>query len=221
MLLQVLLLLAQSDATLTVDSAQKAGAEIADIVTEASRTFGMPTAWIYAVMSTESANRPHAKSEKGAMGLMQLMPATWQDLRAIYRLGNDPYDPHANIFGGTAYLRAMYDRYGPHGFLAAYNAGPARYEAYLRTGGSLPDETRLYVKKIEAMIRLNDAVPLPMPAVRRIVWTEAPLFLGGEETPNSPLPTLELVPVSTSAQALFPSESSRKDSDNRQVDQEN
>jgi soluble lytic murein transglycosylase-like protein len=75
------------------------------------------------------------------MGLMQIMPLTWSELRARYDLGVDPYDPRDNILAGAAYLRELYQRFGTPGFLAAYNAGPTRYESHLATGRSLPDET--------------------------------------------------------------------------------
>jgi soluble lytic murein transglycosylase-like protein len=75
------------------------------------------------------------------MGLMQIMPLTRSELRARYDLGVDPYDPRDNILAGAAYLRELYQRFGTPGFLAAYNAGPTRYESHLATGRSLPDET--------------------------------------------------------------------------------
>ena len=82
-------------------------------------------------MHVESGANQRAQSQKGAMGLMQIMPKTWTELRARYRLGADPYDPRDNILGGAAYIRELYDRYGAPGFLAAYNAGPGRYERHL------------------------------------------------------------------------------------------
>ncbi|WP_456672152.1 lytic transglycosylase domain-containing protein [Bradyrhizobium sp. LM2.9] len=84
----------------------------------------MPVHWIRAVLDVETAQDMRAKSLKGAMGLMQIMPATWAELRERYDLGNNPYDPRDNILAGTAYLRDLHDRYGSPGFLAAYNAGP-------------------------------------------------------------------------------------------------
>ena len=75
------------------------------------------------------------------MGLMQIMPGTWAEFSDRYDLGNDPYDPHDNILAGTAYLREMHDRFGSAGFLAAYHAGPLRYEQHLLTGKPLPSET--------------------------------------------------------------------------------
>jgi soluble lytic murein transglycosylase-like protein len=124
----------------------------AAFVTEASKRFGVPEHWIRAVMHVESSARQQAQSSKGAMGLMQIMPKTWSELRARYRLGADPYDPRDNILGGAAYIRELYDRYGAPGFLAAYNAGPGRYERHLATGRPLPDETQAYVATLAPMI---------------------------------------------------------------------
>ena len=87
-------------------------------------------------------------SGAGAMGLMQVMPETYDELHARYSLGDDPFDPHDNILAGTAYLREMYDIYGSPGFLAAYNAGPRRLDDYLSNNRPLPDETRRYVAMI-------------------------------------------------------------------------
>ena len=60
------------------------------------------------------------------MGLMQLMPGTWSEMRLMLGLGGDPFEPHDNIMAGTAYLRMVYDRFGYPGLFAAYNAGPGR-----------------------------------------------------------------------------------------------
>lgn len=109
----------------------------AGFINEASQRFAIAPNWIRSVQSIESAGDVHARSPKGAMGLMQIMPATWAELRERYNLGNDPYDPHDNILAGTAYLRELLDRYGSPGVFAAYNAGPSRYEEHL-AGGSLP-----------------------------------------------------------------------------------
>ncbi|TWB77192.1 transglycosylase-like protein with SLT domain [Nitrospirillum amazonense] len=117
-------------------------------IAEAARRFDLPAGWIAAVIAAESDGDPHALSSKGAMGLMQLLPATWNDLRGLYHLGGDPFDPGDNILAGTAYLRAMWDRFGYPGLFAAYNAGPARYEAYLRGNEPLPEETRRYLSEL-------------------------------------------------------------------------
>ncbi|MGN6921695.1 lytic transglycosylase domain-containing protein, partial [Neisseria sp. P0017.S008] len=86
----------------------------------------IPAAWIIAVMHAESAGDLRDVSSAGAMGLMQVMPDTWADLRIRYALGHDPYHARDNILAGTAYLREMWDRYGNvAAMLAAYNTGPA------------------------------------------------------------------------------------------------
>src|SRR3546814_7092542 len=95
----------------------------AGFVTEAARRFAIPELWIRAVMRVESRGDARAISPKGAIGLMQVMPATWTEMRTRYAIGPDPYDPRDNILAGAAYLREMTDRYGSPGFLASYNAG--------------------------------------------------------------------------------------------------
>ena len=122
-------------------------------IAEASARFGVPVVWIEQVMRAESGGRTRLDgrpitSHAGAMGLMQLMPATWAEMRSAYRLGSDPHDPHDNIIAGTAYLRMMHDRFGHPGMFAAYNAGPGRYAEYLATGRALPGETRAYLAAV-------------------------------------------------------------------------
>ena len=82
-------------------------------------------------MRQESDGQEQAVSSAGAMGLMQVMPDTYDDLRQRHPLGSDPFEPHDNIMAGAAYIREMHDRYGAPGFLAAYNAGPLRLDGYL------------------------------------------------------------------------------------------
>ena len=117
-------------------------------IREAAVRFRVPGHWIRAVMHQESSGEQQATSPVGAMGLMQVMPATYEELRARHQLGDDPYDPHNSILAGTAYIREMYDRFGSPGFLAAYNAGPDRVDSYLAGQSSLPDETVNYVAAI-------------------------------------------------------------------------
>ena len=114
-------------------------------IAEAAQRYDIPESWIRAVLQAESGGDPHAVSPKGAMGLMQIMPGTWAELRGQLGLGTNPFDPHDNIFAGTAFLRAMSDRYGYPGLFAAYNAGPARYDQHLKTGTPLPAETQRYI----------------------------------------------------------------------------
>ncbi|MFP2871805.1 transglycosylase SLT domain-containing protein [Acetobacter tropicalis] len=122
-------------------------------IQEAAKRFDVPEAWVRAVMQQESGGRlfhngQFVTSVPGAMGLMQLMPPTYDEMRYAYNLGDDPYEPHDNIMAGTAYLRQMYDIYGSPGFLAAYNAGPGRLEDFLTRNRTLPRETRNYVASI-------------------------------------------------------------------------
>ena len=122
-------------------------------IAEASVRFGVPVAWIEQVMRAESGGRTRLggrpiTSHAGAMGLMQLMPGTWTEMRSAYRLGNDPHDPRDNIIAGTAYLRMMHDRFGYPGMFAAYNAGPGRYAEHLATSRALPGETRAYLAAV-------------------------------------------------------------------------
>ncbi len=127
-------------------------------IREAGQRFDVPGTWIRAVMRQESGGNEYLNGQlitsgAGAMGLMQVMPQTYDELRGRYDLGDDPYDPHNNILAGTAYLREMYDIYGAPGFLAAYNAGPARLDDYLSNNRPLPDETRHYVAAIAPSIQ--------------------------------------------------------------------
>jgi soluble lytic murein transglycosylase-like protein len=122
-------------------------------VAEASARFGVPADLIERVIRAESGGRTMLggrpiTSHAGAMGLMQLMPGTWTEVRARLRLGADPHNPRDNILAGTAYLRMMYDRFGHPGMFAAYNAGPGRYATYLAGRSRLPGETVAYVQKI-------------------------------------------------------------------------
>jgi hypothetical protein len=160
----------------SADKAAPVAPTIAAVVAEASARFGIPTSWIAAVMRIESGGRVLAVSPKGALGLMQIMPRTWTDLRDRYSLGSDPFDPHDNVAAGTAYIRLLFDRYGSPGFLAAYNAGPGRFEDHLATGRSLPAETTAYVARIAAS--LGDGIGNNAAKTHRMVlpWTESSLF---------------------------------------------
>ena len=132
-------------------------------INEAAQTYDVPERWIREVMRQESSGQVMATSGPGAMGLMQIMPATYDELRVRFSLGDDPYNPHDNIMAGTAYLRALYDLYGSPGFLAAYNAGPGRLDDYLTRRKPLPDETRNYVARIGP--RIDGTFPVrPSPA---------------------------------------------------------
>jgi soluble lytic murein transglycosylase-like protein len=118
------------------------------IIEKHATTYDVPPQLVRAVIQVESGFNPRAVSAKGAMGLMQLMPAT-----AIEMGVRDPFDPDQNIRGGVAYLRLLLNRYpghypgDPSVALAAYNAGP---EAVARYGDRVPPyrETRKYVAQV-------------------------------------------------------------------------
>lgn len=185
-------------------------------ITEAAQRFDVPELWVRQVIRAESSGQQYQNgqlttSPVGAMGLMQLMPGTYNDMKAQYSLGDDPYDPHNNILAGTAYLRQMYDLYGSPGFLAAYNAGPRRLEDYLLRNRGLPDETRRYVAKIApnidsvrprsvseasqlAMYQLPDNIPAG-PRYPRGQRRPSPVMLAE----RSPSPAYLRAPVRTAA----------------------
>jgi len=117
--------------------------EINELITKYSNKNGLDENFVKAVINQESGFNPNAKSHCGAMGLMQLMPATAESLGVT-----DAYNAEQNIDGGTKYLKGLLDRYGNNKelALAAYNAGPNAVKKY----GGIPPyaETQNYVKKV-------------------------------------------------------------------------
>jgi hypothetical protein len=124
------------------------------LIAQVAARFSVPAPWIRAVMQTESGGRTMSAaftpitSHAGAMGLMQLMPATYAEMRNEYRLGSNPYDPHDNVIAGVAYLSWLHHRYGYPAMFAAYNDGPGHLDDRLTKGGLLPAETRNYITHI-------------------------------------------------------------------------
>jgi soluble lytic murein transglycosylase-like protein len=120
------------------------------LIVRAARRHGLPPALVKAVVKAESNFQPDALSDKGAQGLMQLMPATAEDLGVDH-----PFTPEENVLGGTRYLREMYDRFGDwEHALAAYNAGPGAVD---RFGGIPPyAETQEYVERVLHYYRRYD-----------------------------------------------------------------
>lgn len=116
-----------------------------ELIIENARMHGVRTDLVRAVMHVESGFNPYAKSKKGALGLMQLMPATIRD----YGVKN-PYNPVENVRAGVAYLRRLLDRYDNNEALAlaAYNAGPSAVD---RHGHTVPPfrETLNYVRRVD------------------------------------------------------------------------
>lgn len=128
-------------------------------IAAAAHRFNLPQDWIKAVITAESGGDANAVSVKGALGLMQLMPDTWAEMRDRYGIEGDVLDPAANVIAGSAYLAEMHDRFGYPGLFAAYNAGPARYEAHLRNGMPLPAETQAYLLKVDAKLAVANGNP--------------------------------------------------------------
>ncbi|AQS89107.1 murein transglycosylase [Neoasaia chiangmaiensis NBRC 101099] len=154
-----------------------------DLVRQAAERNAIPAMWVRAVLHAESAGDPHAVSGAGAMGLMQLMPGTWKDVRRTLNLGADPFDPHDNIVAGAAYLRWLHDRYGDTGFLAAYNAGPGRYDDHLATGRPLPGETISYVEFVTRLMKNRSSgihLPVSFLSFPARSWVTAALFVSGQ-----------------------------------------
>lgn len=159
-------------------------------VAEASQRFGLPIAWIERVMQAESGGRTMLNgrpivSRAGAMGLMQLMPGTWAEMRAVLGLGSDAFDPRDNILAGTAYLRRMYDRFGYPGMFAAYNAGPGRYAAYLAGRQPLPEETRAYLAVVTGDQTPASTAPVdrPRPSLFVALGSGASIAAGERSAP--------------------------------------
>ena len=193
---------------------EQGGNSYAAYIAEAAQRFGFPARWILAVMRRESAGDARAVSpEKGAMGLMQIMPRTWDELRARYGLGRDPFDPRDNILAGAAYLRELHDRFGSPGFLAAYNAGPTRYAEHLAKGRPLPKETRDYVAALAPLIGASVATERhEQSALLTVDWRAAPLFAAhndrqsvADETHPGSVADVHPLHTSGAADSLFPS----------------
>lgn len=196
------------------------GGPYAADIAEAAHRLGIPAAWIVAVLGAESDGDPLAVSSAGAMGLMQLMPATWEEQRALHRLGDDPFQARDNIIAGASYLRAMWDRYRTvTGMLAAYNFGPGRYDQYLAGERGLPAETRDYIAALVPLFGGDPIAPAASAGPPRVTdWRDAPLFItapigadsasdlhGGRSADAlSPAPSFPLNPLAPSpAEALF------------------
>ena len=179
----------------------------AAIIEDASARFNVPPSWIRAVIAVESNGDAHAVSPKGATGLMQLMPATWATLRERYRLGADPFDPHDNIVAGAAYLRLLYDAFGLPGFLAAYNAGPGRYRAYLAGLHPLPVETKDYLARLTRLLPDLNIEGSEMTSANAPDWHGGSLFVLSQSAPLGTKPsTMNGTPNDTpTAQSFAPS----------------
>ncbi len=164
-------------------------------VSQAAAQFALPEAWVRAVLKQESGGRLTLNgrpitSKAGAMGLMQIMPKTYSDLRRQYDLGADPHAPRDNILAGAAYLRQMYTRYGYPGLFAAYNAGPGRLDAYLAGRKPLPDETVAYLSAISPGLETRFSTPGMPPVKAAKAPAKEEIFI------SNSLPTSLFIPLS-------------------------
>jgi hypothetical protein len=146
-----------------------------EVISEHARLNAIRTDLVRAVVQVESGFNPYARSPKGALGLMQLMPATAQ------RFGvKNPFNPAENVRAGVAYLRQLLDRYKNNEVLAlaAYNAGPGAVDKH---GESVPPyrETQNYVARIHNMVPR----PAPVP-VRKIVIYKTTETVDGHSVPR-------------------------------------
>jgi len=149
------------DATTTARSASATrSSAYDDLIREHAAHYAVNPGLVRAVVQVESNFNPYARSPKGAMGLMQLMPATAQQFGVA-----NPFDPSENIRGGTAYLRQLLDRYDNDKklALAAYNAGPGAVDKY---GETVPPyrETRDYVARVSDVSDEDEGTIRPRPA---------------------------------------------------------
>jgi soluble lytic murein transglycosylase-like protein len=197
----ILSVLSSPSASAQTQSATATSHPFAPHVAEASRRFCLPEAWIWAVMRVESGGDPRAVSRAGAMGAMQVMPATWTALRARLGLGADAFDARDNILAGAAYLRAMYDRFGNvTAMLAAYNAGPGRYEDHARRGRPLPDETVAYLARLLPLIATSETAPTIVAAPS---WRNAVLFAARASGTATSVPPVDPAPAARPPSGLF------------------
>lgn len=174
---------------------------------EAAARSGLAVDVILRVMRAESGGSESIVSVKGAIGCMQIMPATWAYLSPRYGLGSDPYHARMNMIGGALYLAELARRFGWPGAYAAYNAGPARYIRYAANGVPLPTETVAYAS------RLGSVAAPAIARTPRARWQEARLFLDrdgdGRQAEDIGMLRLAIAPekasISSSSIAALPS----------------
>jgi hypothetical protein len=181
---------------LATQTSSSAGDQVDGFISEASERFGIPAAWIRAILRVEGGEDARVGSRRGAIGVMQIPPEMWTELRLRYALGDDPSDPRDNILAGTAHLREMYDRYGSNGFVAAYHEGPTRYDEHLKTGSPLPLETQADVAVLAPLIESGRKDVAGSTARAKVTsWRKAPLFVAQPKRGSSNDPSASSMPT--------------------------
>jgi hypothetical protein len=171
------------------------------LIKKASKRFRIPADWVREVVRLESGGRTMLAenmpmvSNRGALGLMQLLPATYSDMRAQYGLGKDPFNAHDNIFAGAAYLSWLRGRYGYPAMFTAYNDGPGNYEQRSAKGKQFPTETQNYLTA--ATLVLGGGAPANNPLLTQTATTPATI-IPATLTVATPGPTFDAAaPAST------------------------
>ena len=135
-------------------------AEVAEAILAASRRSGIDPLLLLAIIEVESAFDPLARSNRNALGLMQVKPSTlWREAERSGLVGENPHDPDLNMAAGALYFRRLVDAFGPNDVaLMAYNAGPNRILGLIRAG-RIPDNFLEYPRRVRAAeVRLRRAL---------------------------------------------------------------
>jgi hypothetical protein len=177
------------------ETSSSVGDHLDGFIAEASERFGIPAAWIRAIIREEAGEDAGIASRKDAIGLMQLTPEARTELRLRYALGTDPSDLRDNILASAALIREIYDRYGSKRFLPAYVMGPTRYDEHLRTGTPPSAETQTHIAVLAPLIKAGpkDGVN-SAPGANVVSWRKAPLFVAQTERSSSDRPLAPGVP---------------------------
>jgi soluble lytic murein transglycosylase-like protein len=125
--------------------------EVAEAILAASRRADIDPLLLLAIIEVESAFDPLARSNRNALGLMQVKPATlWREVERSGLVGDDPHDPELNVAAGALYFRRVVNAFGANDVaLMAYNAGPNRILGLIRAG-SIPDRFLEYPRRVRA-----------------------------------------------------------------------
>lgn len=171
------------------ESSSTVGDHLDGFVADASERFGIPAAWLHAIIRVGGGGDARMPSRNGAIGLMRVMPETWTERLFRYAFGTDRLDPRDNMLTGAAHLREMYDRCGSKGGAAAFNMGPTRYDEHLKIGAPLSAETQAYVTVLAPLIQPGPEGCLEVDwRCKCVSWRKAPLSVAPPERSSSDKP---------------------------------